>query len=453
MSTQIAKPSKRRFSATKRSWQSMVDQALSYARSLGATDAEIDLSENQGLSTTCRMGSVETLEFNQHRSLAITLYLGQQKGSGMTNEFTESSLKETVERAYAIAKYAEADPYTGLADKKLLAKRLPKLDLYHPIKITPQELIEKTVACENFGRSADNRIVNSGGASISTNEHFYLYANTHGFLGAYPTTRYGLSLELIAEQNGLMERDYAYTTARSMDDLDTVEQVAASAAKRALARLNARQINTCTAPVVFMNETACELLSLFISAISGGRIYRRASFLLDAVKAPVFPEWVHIDERPHLARALGSAPFDGEGVKTRDRTWVKSGILQGYIMDSYSARKLKSKSTGNAGGVHNVFISPNATDVHALIKQMHTGLLVTETMGSGTDLVTGDYSCGASGFWVENGEIQFPVHEITIAGNLRTMFQQLIGVGADIDHRHSICSGSMLIERMAIAGK
>lgn len=432
--------------------KSMIAVVLKKAKALGVDSAEAGVSYESGLSTTVRMGETETIEFNRDKSLEITVFKGRKKGSVSTADIREPALDAAVEAACRIATYTEEDPCSGLADVDFLAKNIPDLDLYHPWEVSPEQAVLWAKECETSARDFDARIVNSEGATFTTHSGYRVYGNTAGFMGAYPSTSHALYCTVIAKANDAMQRDYDYTIARDNHDLDSRVQVGQRAALRTLRRLNARKIKTCESPVIFSAEIAGSLFGTFIAAISGGNLYRKTSFLLDQVDKPVFPAFVHIQEDPHLPKGLGSVPFDAEGVATRRRTLVEAGVLKSYVLGSYSARKLGLKTTGNAGGVHNLMISHSDMDLPDLIKEMGTGLLVTELMGQGINLVTGDYSRGASGFWIENGEIQYPVQEITIAGNLKAMFANLVAVGNDIEHRSNILTGSLWIDKMTIAG-
>ena len=432
--------------------ESLVADVLQAAQSEGASSAEAGVSFGSGLSVTVRMGEVETLEYNRDRSLGVTVYFGQRKGSASTSDWSPAALRETVKAACAIARHAGEDPHAGLADPDSLANEIPDLDLCHSWDVDAETAIEIAKQCEDSARSVDARISNSEGATVSSHRGLSVYGNSLGFTGGYPTTRHSISCAVIAADKSGMQRDYWYSIARAATDLEEVRAIGERAAQRALNRLNARKVKTTNVPVIYQAEVARGLLQHFVGAISGGNLYRKSSFLLDQLGKQVFPEHVRIHELPHLKKALGSAPFDQEGVATRARDIVHGGVLQGYVLGSYSARKLGMQSTGNAGGVHNLTIEPGDRDLPALLKEMGTGLLITELMGQGINLVTGDYSRGAAGFWVENGEIQYPVEEITVAGNLRDMFLQLVAVGSDVDTRGNIRTGSLLLENMTVAG-
>ncbi|MGI8740234.1 MAG: metalloprotease PmbA [Gammaproteobacteria bacterium] len=432
--------------------KSLAAQALEEAKHQGASSVEVDVSVDSGLSVTARMGDVETLEHHKDQGLGVTIYLGTRKGSSSTSDLRPEVMRETVEAACRIARYTAEDECAGLADPDLISRDYPDLDLDHPWELTPEQAVELAIACEAAARAVDRRISNSEGASVSRLRGMSVYGNSHGFIGGYRGTRHSLSCAVIGQQNGHMQRDYWYTVARESALLDSAQTVGRIAAERTLRRLDSRQLSTRQVPVIFEASVARSLLGHFISAISGGALYRKASFLLDQVGKPVFPEFVHIHEQPHLKGAMGSAPFDNEGVATKSRDLISGGVLQGYVLASYSARRLGLQSTGNAGGVHNLIIEPGAHDLPGLMAEMGDGLLVTELIGHGVNPVTGDYSRGATGFWIENGEIQYPVEEITIAGNLQEMFKHIQAVGNDMDKRGNIRSGSILIERMTIAG-
>ena len=430
----------------------IVEQALALARKRGATAAEAGVGVGSGLSVTVRLGEVETLEYQRDRSLGVTVYVGQRKGSASTANLTPSAVEETVSKALSIASFTAEDEYSGLPDAELMARELPDLDLCHPWDIDAPGAIELAKRCEAAGLAVDSRIRNSEGASIATHRKMRVLGNSHGFIGGYPSTSHTVSCVVLGQANGEMQRDYWYTAARDWRELEDVEEVGRKAAGRAIGRLGAGKLQTRKAPILFAPEVARGLIGHFVGAIGGGAQYRRSSFLLDAAGQQIFPPGISLNERPHLQGALGSAPFDGEGVATRDRDLVVNGVLGGYLLDAYSARKLGLTSTGNAGGVHNLVVQGDRLDQDALLKGLGTGLLITEMMGQGVNPVTGDYSRGASGFWIENGAVDRPVHEITVAGNLRDMYQGIIALGDDLDRRGAIHCGSILIEQMTIAG-
>ena len=430
----------------------IADIVLAASKKQGATQAELSASTSQGFSVSARLGQVETVEHQRDRGIGVTVYFGKRSGFASTNDTNEKSLHETVAAACDIAQSTMIDEHGGLADPNRLAKEHPDLGLSYPWNIDVSAAIELAIACDNKARFLDPKIKSSDGADVSAQEGVYLYANSHGFVGCYPASRYGLSCRLIAEDNGNMERDSGFTIARDPSDLHSIEKVAEEAATKVLARLQARSLSTREAPVIFSADIASGLLSSFISAITGARLYRKSSFLVDHLGKEIFPRHIDIYEEPHLKKGLGSAPYDAEGVSTQPKHFVKEGVLTSYVLSSYSARQLGLETTGNAGGVYNLRVSHGNDSLPELLKKMDTGLLVTDVMGQGINLVTGDYSRGASGFWVEQGQIQYPVHEITIAGNLKTLFQGIIAIGNDIDLRGNICCGSILIDRMMIAG-
>ncbi|MEW8096247.1 MAG: metalloprotease PmbA [Candidatus Thiodiazotropha endolucinida] len=433
--------------------QQLVEDLLSEAERLGATAAEAAVSSNAGLSLTVRLGETETIEHTRDNGLGVTVYFGHRKGSASTSDLSSQAVNETVEAACNFARYTSEDPCSGLADAELMASDNPDLDLYHPWRQSVEEAIELAIRCEDAARDYDPRIVNSEGASLNSHDGLHVYGNTHGFMGGYPSSRHSLSCAVVGKQNESMQRDYWYTLSRQSKRLDTPEAVGRMAAERTLARLNARQLPTQQAPVLFQADVAVGLLRSFIGAIRGSALYRKASFLLDHLGKPVFPEFVTIHEEPRLARGLASAAYDNEGVATCNREFVRQGVLDSYVLDSYAARKLGMRTTGNAGGVRNLRINSGELDREGLLRTMDRGLVVTELMGQGVNMVTGDYSRGAAGFWVEGGEIQYPVEEITIAGNMREMLMGLLEVGSDVETRSSIQTGSWLIDRMMIAGE
>ena len=432
--------------------QAKVERILAESRRQGATACEVSVSMEQGLSTSIRRGEVETVEFNRDQGFGITLYLGQRKGSASTSATGEDAIRETVAAALAIAKHASEDDCAGLPDAALMPSELPELDLYHPWSITPEQAIERALECEAAAFPPDPRIKNADGTSLNSHQGCRVYGNSHGFIGGYASTRHSLSCVMIAEGEGQMQRDYWYDVSRQGEALADPQSIGRRASERAMSRLGARPVPTCEVPVLFAAELATGLFGHFIAAITGGNLYRHTSFLEGALGQQLFPEWLSLDERPRIPRALGSAAFDADGLATYAKHFVENGRLLRYALGTYSGRKLNMPSTANAGGVHNLFVSHGEEDLAALIRRMGRGLLVTELMGQGLNLVTGDYSRGAGGFWVENGEIQFPVQEVTIAGNLRDMFRQVVAVGSDLETRSNIRTGSLLIERMTVAG-
>jgi PmbA protein len=430
----------------------VVEQALTLARRKGATAAEAAVGVSTGLSVTVRLGEVETLEYQRDRSLGVTVYSGQRKGSASTANLSPAAVEETVAKALSIASFTTDDAYAGLPEAALMARELPDLVLSHPWKLDAPTAIELARRCEQSALTFDTRIRNSEGASVSTHRKLAVFGNSHGFIGGYPSTSHSVSCVVLGQDDGDMQRDYWYTAARDWHALEDVEEVGRKAARKAVERLGAGKLSTRKAPVLFVPELARGLVGHFVGAIGGAAQYRRASFLLDAAGQQVFPEAISLIERPHLKGAFGSAPFDSEGVATRDRDLVVRGVLDGYLLDAYSARKLGLATTGNAGGVHNLIVQGHMLDPRTLLRKLGTGLLVTEMMGQGVNPVTGDYSRGAAGFWVENGEVTRPVHEITVAGNLRAMYRGIVAVGEDVDRRGAIHCGSLLIDEMTIAG-
>lgn len=431
-----------------------VAKVLELAKSLGADGAEVAMSRQQGLSVSTRMGEVENVEFTNDGALGITVYQEGRKGSASTADLSEQALTKAVTAAVNIAKYTSVDDCSGLADKDLLAMSPQDLDLYHPHEMTTEAAIELAKECEHSALSADERICNSDGASFDSFTGFKVYGNSHGQLVGYPSSRHSLSCVMIASDGDDMERDYAYTVNRDFALLDSAQHVGIEASKEVLSRLNPQTIATGKVPVLFRADIANTIWGHFIAAISGGNLYRKSSFLLDAIGKDIFPEFLNISERPHIAKALASSAFDSEGVLTKDREIITNGALQSYLLTSYSARKLGLTTTGHAGGIHNWLVNAKGHDgeFDAMLKTLGTGLLVTELMGQGVNVVNGDYSRGASGFWVENGEIAYPVSEITIAGNLTQMFKGIVAVGSDVDMRGSIRTGSILIDEMQVAG-
>ncbi|MGH8148892.1 MAG: metalloprotease PmbA [Steroidobacteraceae bacterium] len=433
----------------------VVTLALGEARKSGASQCEADASLQRGLTATVRLGEVDTVEYQRDRGLGVTVYFGKRKGSASTADLSADAVRATVAKACAIARYTAEDEATGLADPADLAREVPDLDLHHPWNLEPDDAVILARTCEAAGLAVDARLTNSEGASASSQRGVRVYGNSHGFLGGYASTSHTLTCVLIAQQGEDMQRDYWYSTARDPADLEGVEVIGRRAGERAIARLGARRLPTRRAPVVFAPELARGLIGSFLGAIRGGSQYRRTSFLLDSAGQAIFPPFLQIEERPHIPKGLASGAFDDEGVATRDRCLVQDGVLQGYVLDSYSARKLGLKTTGNAGGVHNLIVTApgNVLPLDQLLGRAGNALLVTELMGQGVNPVTGDYSRGASGYWIENGALAFPVHEITIAGNLRDMYRNFVALGDDIDARGSIQMGSALVDDMTIAGE
>lgn len=441
-----------RFSYSLAQLQEMSADVLRRAKDAGATAAEAEISLGFGQNVSVRMGETETIEYNRDKGVSVTVYFGQQKGHASTSDLSPQAIQDTVSAACNIARYTAKDEFCGLADADLMAKDIPDLDLYHPWALSVDDAISLAKECEASARGVDARITNSEGASVSTYEGMFAYANSHGFNGGYATSRQGMSCSVIAEEADSMQRDYWYTTARSAKDLDSANAVGRLAGERTVRRLGSKRIKTAQVPVLFEASLASGLISHLISAISGGNLYRKSTFLLDSLGKQVMSSHITIEEQPHLLKGLASSPFDNEGVATKPRTLIKDGVLNGYMLSSYSARKLGMQSTGNAGGNHNLIVSHGDLDLNGLLKMMGTGLLVTELLGHGINMVTGDYSRGAAGFWVENGVIVHPVEEITIAGNLQTMLKQIVAVGSDVLVQGSKQVGSILIENMTVAG-
>lgn len=431
----------------------LVELALEEARMLGATQAEAAVSVDVGLSASARLGEIETVEYQRDRGMGVTVYFGTRKGSASTADLSPAALRETVGKACSIARYTAEDPCAGLADPDTLATDIPDLDLSHPWDLTPEQACEMAIACEAAAMAVDPRITNSEGAGVSSHRGLRAYGNSLGFLAAYPGTVHSVSCAVVGVEGGAMERDHWYSTARDWRDLEPVANVGRRSGERAVRRLGARKLSTMKVPVLFSPDVARGLIGHFVAAVRGGSQYRRASFLLDAAGTQVFPEWFSIAERPHVPKALASTPFDHEGVATRDRELVTAGVLLGYVLGTYSARKLGLRTTGNAGGTHNLFVQGRGRDFDAMLALLDRGLLVTELMGQGVNGVTGDYSRGAAGFWVEGGRIACPVHEVTVAGNLRDMYRSVVDVGSDVDARGGIRTGSILVEQMTIAGE
>ena len=425
---------------------------LDYAAQRGAGAAETEVSEGLGQTVTVRRGEVETIEYNRDKGIGVTVFIGKQRGHASTTDFSPQAVRDTVDAALSIARFTATDECAGLADEDMLAREVRDLDLWHPWGLPVERAIELATACEEAGFAVDARLTNSEGATVSTQESHFVYGNTLGFLAGYPGSRHGVWCALIAGKNDEMQRDDWYETSRDAAELPAAESVGRRAGERALRRLGARKIATTQVPVLFEAPVASSLMGHFVSAVSGGNLYRKSSFLLDSVGKPVFSPRVNISEQPHIARGLASTPFDEEGVATQPRDVVKDGVVQGYFLGSYSARKLGLRSTGNAGGNHNLVLQDTGTDFAGLLKAMSTGLLVTELMGQGVNPVTGDYSRGAAGYWVEGGAVAYPVQEITIAGNLKDMFRGIAAVGRDVLVRGAYRSGSILVERMTIAG-
>jgi PmbA protein len=429
----------------------MSEDVLKVAKLQGASAAEAELSLSIGQNVSVRMGETENIEYNRDKGMSVTVYFGQQKGHASTSDLSPKALKDTVAAACNIAKYTAKDEFCGLADAKLMATDILDLDLHHPWNISVDEAIEIAKECEAAALHVDTRISNSEGASVSTGTGYFAYSNSHGFTGGYPSSRHGISCSVIAEADDNMQRDYWYSTARSATDLQVAVDIGRIAGERTVRRLNSRKIKTCQVPVLFEATLASGLISSLISAISGGSLYRKSSFLLDSLGKQIASPLLNIVEEPHLKKGLASSPFDNEGVATHARQLVKDGVLQGYMLGSYSARKLGMQTTGNAGGNHNLIVQSGADDFAGLLNKMGTGLFVTELLGSGINMVTGDYSRGAAGFWVENGVIVHAVEEITIASNMADMLKMIVAIGNDVLVQGSKQVGSILIERMTVA--
>lgn len=435
------------------SLQAVAEQVLSEAKKRGATQAEVSIAANKGFEVNAREGDVETVEYNQDKSVDIIVYFGKRSGSASLSDLRPEALTAAVEAACHIAKFTGEDSYAGLPDASELAFKYPHIDVFSPWHLSVEDAIKMAVECEHLAVNQDKRIMSAESVTVATMQATTLLANSLGFMGVFPFTRHDISCVLVGKQKDEMQREYAYTTASDHKMLAPLEKVATEAVQRTVSRLGARRLPTMKAPVIFAAEEARGLFGHFLAAISGGNIYRKSSFLLDHVGKAVFPSFIHLIEQPHLAHALGSSPFDDDGVLTRANEFIKDGVLQHYAMGVYSARKLGLKTTGNAGGFHNLTVKHGDKNLAELIKTMHRGLVVTELMGQGVNLITGDYSRGVGGYWVENGEIQYPVHEITIAGNLKEMYQRIQAVGNDVDVRGNVRTGSVLIEEMMLAGE
>ncbi|MGY2574924.1 metalloprotease PmbA [Vibrio sp. C8] len=433
--------------------EAAVAKALEMA-SASADAAEVAITKSTGLSVSTRMCEVENVEFNSDGALGITVYRGQRKGSASTSDLSEKAIQQTVMAALDIAKYTSEDPFAGPAPKELMVKEIPDLDLFHPNAIDPDSAAKIAIAAEQAALNVSERIKQSDGASYDSHYGVKVYGNSHGLLGSYASSRHSISCCVIGEgKNGEMERDYSYTVARHCDDLWSPEVVGKDAAEKTVSRLDAQKLKTGKLPVMFAADVATGLLGHLVMAISGGNLYRKSSFLLDHLGKQILPSWFNVSERPHILRGLASSPFDSEGVRTVDTEIITDGVLSTYLLTSYAARKMGMTPTGHAGGIHNCFVKSTGQNFEQMLKELGTGLLVTEVMGQGVNVVTGDYSRGAAGFWVENGVIQYPVSEITIAGNLKDMFNQIVAVGSDVETRSQVQTGSILLESMKVAGE
>ncbi len=444
---------KQQVAAQRKELEAAVAKALDMA-SASADAAEVAITKSTGLSVSTRMCEVENVEFNSDGALGITVYRGKRKGSASTSDLSEKAIEQTVLAALDIAKYTSEDPFSGPAPKEFMVKEIPDLDLFHPNAIDPDSAAQIAIASERVALDTSDRIKQSDGASYDSHYGVKVYGNSHGLLGSYASSRHSISCCVIGQgKNGEMERDYSYTVARHCDDLWAPEKVGQQAAEKTVSRLDAQKLKTGKFPVMFAADVATGLLGHLVMAISGGNLYRKSSFLLDHLGKQILPSWFNVSERPHVLRGLASSPFDSEGVRTLDTEIITDGVLATYLLTSYAARKLDMDPTGHAGGIHNWFVKSTGQSFEQMLKELGTGLLVTEVMGQGVNIVTGDYSRGAAGFWVENGVIQYPVSEITIAGNLKDMFNQIVAVGSDVETRSQIQTGSILLESMKIAGE
>ncbi len=441
-----------RFSYSQDDFQRIARFVLDHAKAAGASAVDTEVSEGFGQTVTVRKSEIETVEYNKDKGVGVTVYMGNRKGHASTSDLSDAALKATVEKAATIARHTAEDEAAGLPNQDWLATERPELDLFHPWDISVEQAAEMAKVCEAAAFAVDKRIENSEGASVSTQASHFIYANSLGFMGGYAGSRHSISAAVIAAENGAMQRDYWYSSARDANDLQSAEHIGRVAGERTVRRLNGRKLDTRTCPVVFEAPVAISLLNSFVGAVSGGSLYRKSSFLLDSLGQTIFSPIVTLREDPFITKGLGSCPFDNEGVKVAARDVVKNGVVQGYFLSTYSARKLGMQSTGNAGGSHNLLLQPGELDLPSLLRKMGTGLLVTEMLGQGANMVTGDYSRGAAGFWVENGEIQYPVEEITIAGNLKDMYKGILAIGKDVDRRGSKQTGSILVNRMTVAG-
>ncbi|RBM31042.1 metalloprotease PmbA [Vibrio tarriae] len=444
---------KERVALQRQELEAAVAKALELAAA-SSDAAEVAITKSTGLSVSTRMCEVENVEFNSDGALGITVFRGQRKGSASTSDLSEKAIRQTVLAALDIAQYTSADPYAGPAPKELMVQDIPDLDLFHPDEPNPDVAAQIAIAAERAALGYSKKIKQSDGGSYDSHFGIRVYGNSHGLLASYASSRHSISCSVIGEgRNGEMERDYSYTVARHRDDLWTPESVGLQAAENTVSRLDPQKLKTGQFPVMFAADVATGLIGHLVMAISGGNLYRKSSFLLDHLGKTILPTWFNISERPHVMRGLASSPFDSEGVRTQDLEIITDGVLATYLLTSYAARKMNMTSTGHAGGIHNWYVKSTGQNYQQMLKELGTGLLVTEVMGQGVNVVTGDYSRGAAGFWVENGEIKYPVSEITIAGNLKQMLQQIVAVGSDIETRSQIQTGSILIESMKVAGE
>lgn len=445
-----------RFTYSDSQLREFAQTVLDHARALGASGCECDVSEGFGLSVTVRKGSIDTLEHNRDKGIGVSVQFGSaphvKRGHASTSDFSPAALRQTVEAAVAIARHTAADDCAGLPEREQLARDFPDLDLFHPWHVSPEDAIEVAKRCEAAAFALSPKLRNTEGTSLSAQHSQFIFANSLGFMGGFPTSRHSLGCSMIAEEKGQMQRDDWYSSTRVPANMADPEALGRYAGERALARLRARKISTCQAPVLFEAPQAGGLIGHFVSAVSGVSLYRKSTFLLDSLGKPVFSKEISIEERPYEKQAMASSPFDEEGVATRERSIVRKGVVEGYFLGTYSGRKLGMPSTGSSGGNHNLVVKPGTLDFRGMLKKLHRGLLVTELLGHGTNLITGDYSRGAAGYWVENGEIQYPVEEITIAGNLGDMFKSIVAVGSDVLVRGSRSCGSILVGNMTIAG-
>jgi PmbA protein len=444
--------SRSQFSYTRDQLASLARLVIDHARRNGATAADTEISEGFGLSVAVRQGEIETIEYNKDKGAGVTVYIGQRRGHASSSDLSEAALKSSVEKALTIARFTAEDHCAGLPDADRLATSSPDLDLYHPWDISVEEAADRARACEAAALAVDKRLTNSEGGNVNTHASHFIYANSLGFCDGYASSRHGLSVAVIGEDSSGMQRDYWYSSARNANDLDPADAIGHIAGVRTVRRLNGRKLDTRQCPVLFEAQLATGLIGNYVAAVSGGSLYRKSSFLLDSIGQQVFAPLVNIRELPFLRGGFGSSPFDSEGVVCQERDIVRDGVAQGYFLSTYSARKLGMSSTGNAGGNHNLIVTPGDHDLDGLLKKMGTGLFVTELLGHGANMVTGDYSRGAAGFWVEGGEIQYPVEEITIAGNLAEMFKGIVAIGNDVERRGSKQVGSILIDNMMVAG-